>query len=442
MDGQRRLMITLAVEATVPPEGLDFNSLVAAFHRFGDLSTARLFEVVLDALEEELGRRLQAEGPDRYVWNGFHGKAKEWILPFGRVRHRYHRILDRARRRHVIPLREALAIPLRKRYSWAVLAGPVSLATELSFRRAAREGRNLQGVGPSKSTTYDYFQNLAGSGLDPLRPPEDRTLEVVIADGTKLKRQRRGFSDGQMDLRLVLSEKRDGGSLQVAAFDLEAEWPVLKARLLQAFPDEPVGALLHDGEESIDVLADPRTRVQRCLVHGPRGLRFALYQDGLKKKRQDPLLEKFFEARAWRMDAEALIELTDAGRFRLRGLLDNAKFVCEEMLELLPRGATHARAYLNGFLHNSLSYLRALLNGEPLLPGVTTNQIENVFSQMDLRLKEIGRRWGLTGATNMIRVLLTKIFRPEFWEEYLASLKGKPGGFVIHANIASVEWTS
>jgi len=442
LDKQRRLVITLAVEVTVPPQGLDFNSLVAAFHRFGDLSTARLFEVTLDALEEDLGGRLRAEDPARYVWDGFHGKSKKWILPFGHVQHRYHRILDRTTRRHVVPLRDALAIPLRKRYGWAVLAGPVSLATELSFRRAAREGKNLQGVGPSKSTTYDYFQNLAESGLDPLQPPEDRTLEVVIADGTKLKRQRRGFGDGQMDLRLVLSEKRDGGSLQMAAFDLEAEWPVLKARLRQAFPDEPVGALLHDGEESIDALADPRTRVQRCLVHGPRGLRFALYQDGLKKKRQDPLLEKFLEARAWRMDAEALAELTDAGRFRLRGLLDNAKFVCEEMLELLPQRATHARAYLNGFLHNSLAYIRALLNGEPPLPGVTTNQIENVFSQLDLRLKEIGRRWGLTGATNMIRVLLTKIFRPGFWEEHLASLKGSPGSFLLNAKIVSVQWVS
>lgn len=440
MDGQRRLVITLAVEATVPPEGLDFNSLVAAFRKFGDLSTARLFEVTLDAIEEDLGRRLQAEEPDRYVWNGFHGRPKEWILPFGRVRHRYHRVLDRAQGRHVIPLREALAIPLRKRYGWAVLAGPVSLASELSFRRAAREGRNLQGVGPSKSTTYDYFQNLAESGLDPLRPPEDRTLEVVIADGTKLKRQRRGCNDGQMDLRVVLSEKRDGSSLQVAAFDLEAEWPVLKVRLQQAFPGESVGALLHDGEESIDALADPRTRVQRCLIHGPRGLRFALYQDGLKKKQQDPLLDKFFQARAWGVDAEALTELTDAGRFRLRGLLDNAKFVCEEMLELLPLGAVHARSYLDGFLHNSLSYLRALLNGEPPLPGVTTNQIENVFSQMDLRLKQIGRRWGLTGATNMIRVLLTKIFRPGFWENHLASLKGTPGSFLLDAKIVSVQW--
>ena len=36
-----------------------------------------------------------------------------------------------------------------------------------------------------------------------------------------------------------------------------------------------MGALPHNGEEAIDTLADPRIRVQRCMDHGPRGLRFA-----------------------------------------------------------------------------------------------------------------------------------------------------------------------
>jgi hypothetical protein len=88
MDGQRRLVITLAVEVTVPPEGLDFNSLVGAFQRFGDLSTARCFGITLQALEAELGGRLQAEDPGRYVWDGFAERAKQWILPFGRLAHR------------------------------------------------------------------------------------------------------------------------------------------------------------------------------------------------------------------------------------------------------------------------------------------------------------------------------------------------------------------
>jgi len=443
MDGQRRLVITLAVEVTVPPQGLDFNALVAAFRQFGDLSTSRLFETTLDALEAKIGQRLQAQSPGRYAWNGFQGQTKRWSLPFGEARHRYRRLRDGLTGRHVVPLRDALDIPLRKRFTWATLVGPVGLASEVSFRRAAREGRRLQdGIGPAKSTTWEYFQNLALSGLDPFRPSSERTLEVVLADGTKLKQQDHGRSLEAMDLRLVLSERRQGGGLQVAAFDLEAEWPVLKRRLELACPGENVGVLLTDGEEAIEALADVRTRVQRCLVHGPRGLRFALYQDGLKKARQDPILRKLLGAEAWCTNAEALAGLPENSRYRLRGLLDRAKYVCEEILDELPAKAEHACTYLTRFVHDGLTFLRALLNGEPPLPGVTTNAVENIFSQMDVRLKEIGRRWSLEGGTNMVRVLLSKIFRPELWNEHLAVLRGLPGAVTIELRILDQVWTS
>lgn len=309
MDGQRRLVITLAVEVTIPAEGLDFNSLVAAFREFGSLSTGRLFAVTLEELEQMLGERMRDEHPDRFVWNGHHGKPKRWILPFGEVQHRYRRLLDRETGKHVVPLRDGLNIPLRKRYTWATLVGPVGLATELSFRRASREGRRLQdGLGPSKSTTWSSLQDLSLQALEPFADPGNRTVSVLLADGTKLKRQMRGRNGPIMDLRLVLSQNRAGGKLQVAAFDLAAEWPVLKRRLEQACPGEKVEVLLTDGEPAIEALADRRTRVQRCLVHGPRGLRFALYQDGLKKKRQDPILAKLLEADAWKTNAAALSE--------------------------------------------------------------------------------------------------------------------------------------
>ena len=443
MDGQRRLVITLVVEVTVPPQGLDFNSLVAAFRQFGDVSTTRLFEVTLGALEEEIGRRIQTESPGRFVWNGFQGQSKHWHLPFGQARHRYRRLRDRETGRHVVPLREALAIPLRKRYTWATLAGPVGLASELSFRRASREGRRLQdGVGSAKSTTWEHFPE-SGS----LRPGSSASFRRANRGSCAGRRDEAqaagaGAKFGGMDLRLVLSERRDGSGLQVAAFDLKAEWKVLKRRLQLACPGEEIGVLLTDGEEAIEALADLRTRVQRCLVHGPRGLRFALYQDGLKKARQDPILRKLLEADAWCTNAEALAKLPERSRYHLRGLLDRAQYVCEQILQELRARAEHARSYLTRFVHDGLVFLRALLNGEPPLPGVTTNPLENVFSQMDLRLKGIGRRWSLGGATNMVRVLLTKIFRPELWEEHLALLRGLPGAITIKARILNHAWTS
>lgn len=441
MEGGRRLVITLAVEVNVPASGLDFNSLVSAFEKYGELSTGLLFTTALTAIESDLGERLRDEHPGRFSWDGHHGKAKRWTLPFGDVSHRYRRLRDRETGRHVVPLRDGLSIPLRKRFTWAVLAGPVGLASELSFRRAAREGRRLQnGRGPSKSTNWEYFQKFAAAGVDPTPPTPERTLEVALADGTKLKRQRRGANEGLMDMRIVCSQSRAGKGFQVAAFDLDVEWPVLKARLRRELPEHQIGVLITDGEEGIESLCDGRTRLQRCLVHLPRGLRWALYMDKLKQRRQRPIFEKLFTAKAWRMNADALAALPGRSRYHLRELIDQAKGVCDEILEMLPQKAQRARGYVERFKSDGLSFLRALLNDEPPLPGVTTNPMENVFSQMDTRLKEIGRRWSLEGASSMLRVLLTKIFRPEWWDRHLDTLRRSATAVTIEVKLLDQRW--
>jgi tetratricopeptide (TPR) repeat protein len=81
MDGQRRLVVTLATTITIPPGDLDFNSLIAAFRQFGELSIGRLFEVTLGAFEQRLGEEFIASQPGRFVWFGRPGsKPKEWAL--------------------------------------------------------------------------------------------------------------------------------------------------------------------------------------------------------------------------------------------------------------------------------------------------------------------------------------------------------------------------
>lgn len=442
MDGQRRLVITLAVEITIPADGPDFNSLIAAFQQFGDLTQVRLFECFLAAFEQEIGERLIREHPGRFAWKGrAAARPKRWVLPFGEAVHHYRQMRDRTTRQKFYPLMRALSIPPRVRFTAPVLAGPLGLASEISFRKAASEAERLQGGrGPKKSLLWLRFQGFSESGLDPRPAPNARIFEVVIADGTKLKRQHQGYGGGLMDLRLVLSRPRAGGDLQVLAFDLEKTWPEFKARLLAECPGHEVEVLLQDGEEAIEALADARTRVQRCLVHGPRGLPFALYQDGLKKPDQLRFLRLFRRAEAWRMDAEALAELSDASRYYLRRLIDQAKDVCGELLDRLPLKAVHGRQYLERFLDDSLSYLRALVNGEEPFPEVTTNAAENAFSRMDLRLKEIGRRWSLEGALNMIRVLLTKIYNRPEWERHLALLAGGPGSVTITTTLHGYAW--
>jgi hypothetical protein len=443
VDGSRVLEVTLTVRINLPPFGLDFNSLIAAFWQLGPRVLVRLFELTLMALEGRIGKELQASQPERFLWRGRTGRDKRWQLPFGEARHAYRRMLDRQTGRQFSPLQVFLTIPRYRQLTDAVLAGPVGLSTELSFRKATAESQRMQeGPGPSKSSTWIYFQHFSTGGLDPLPAGPDRTLDVVIADGTKLKRQQRGRNLGHMDVRVVLATTRAGGRLQVAAFGLDEQWPQLKEMLRRDFPDQEVQALLSDGEEEIEALMDGRTRHQRCLIHGPRGFSFALYQDGLKKVRQDRFLQRFDAVDAWRMDARALEELGEKSRYYLLGLADQAKTMCQELLERLPKKARHARSYLERYVQPSLSYIRALLNGEEPLPAVTTNQIENLFGQMTVRLKRIGRRWSLAGALNMLRALLAKALRKEHWREYLELFGGVPGAITIDVAIHSWRWAS
>jgi len=372
MDSPRQLVITLAVTVTLPPGELDFNSLICAFGHFGDLTVGRIFEVTLDALETRIGEDLIASEPGCFVWNGRQGSTpKQWILPFGQVRHHYRRMLDRRTGSVFCPLREALAIPRYKRLTWPVLAGPLGLVPELSYRRASAEGRRLQqGAGPGRSSTWMHFQAFAQSELDPLLAPAERELEVVIADGTKLKQQRAGYDDGKMELRI------------------------------------------------------------------------ALYQDGYRKPDQRRFLKHFRNVDAWKADAEALQKISHSDREVLENMVTQAETVSARILELLPMKASHARSYIKNYVQPSLSYVRALLDGELPLPAVTTNKAENAIGQMTTRLKGIGKRWGLEGGLNIVRALLTKIFNNRLWRERIEVFASSLGGVTLQSRILDVTWAS
>ena len=406
MPEQKRLALTLKVELTIPRTGIDFNNMISAFQQLSELGVVPLFEAALEAIEREAGEYLIREDPGRFTWHGYASiKPKRWVMPFGEVHHRYRRMRDKIKEDTFSPLRTALVIPPRKQLTWPVMSGPVGLASELSFRRATREASRIRGcVGASKSSTWLYFQEFSLDGLDPIKPESRRTLDVVIADGTKVKLQEKGTSVGTTDLRLVLSQRRDGGRLQLAAFALDKTWLQLKERLRQDFPDQQVKVLLTDGEERIEDLADEDTRIQRCLVHGPRGLNMAMYLA------------------------------------HLRELIERADRLCRRILGLLPAEAYRSRFYLNRFVKNGITYLHALIEGDKPLSSVTTNAAENVFSQMNLRIKKIGRRWSIPGAMNMLRVLLAKALNSEHWEEYLGLFSASPGAVSIKCHVPKPYW--
>ena len=60
------------------------------------------------------------------------------------------------------------------------------------------------------------------------------------------------------------------------------------------------------------------------------------------------------------------------------------------------------------------TFLSWWLNKNEAIP-LNTNAIESAFSQVNNRIKRIGRRWSDKGLLNWLKVVFYKIFKPELW---------------------------
>jgi len=84
----------------------------------------------------------------------------------------------------------------------------------------------------------------------------------------------------------------------------------------------------------------------------------------------------------------------------------------------------HTRAYVLGLIEDGLAYLRHLLATGQTIP-VSTNRLENIWSRILLRLKQMGRRRSPSGALNMLAACLVYALHPQRYAEAEAALRGE-----------------
>ena len=87
-----------------------------------------------------------------------------------------------------------------------------------------------------------------------------------------------------------------------------------------------------------------------------------------------------------------------------------------QLLEALdPQRYPRARTYIEHLMVPVTTFLKHWLATGEVIP-LTTNAIENAFSQVNNRIKRVGRRWSETGLLNWLKVKdLYKIFgNPSF----------------------------
>jgi len=215
------------------------------------------------------------------------------------------------------------------------------------------------------------------------------------ADGTGVPIK--GIKKRGKELKVFVQYKKAGG-IRVAGIDIgnyNGGWQKLFAGSLDVFKGFGKFFLTTDGDTSIlDGLKEKvEVLFQRCLWHIPHQLKFALWEDEVKRKSAEWLhvLSEVLEICAIRplVDCEETIKaMINSKQKRLEKIIA----YCQEM------GYKHTAQYLENAQADMFTAITNRLHGK------TTSRVERLFRTVNMRIN-VGK-WSLSGALNTTKIRL------------------------------------
>jgi hypothetical protein len=385
---------------------------------------ARSIEAVQEALLQEerlprvaarhnVGRRRSGESCtcSRFTRQGYH-QTRRLRTPLGEVAFRVGRVkCARCGTKHT-PILRWLGIERRQRR----LAGLEKIIAEIvsveSYGETERLVKQVVGERIADATIHDWIADI---DWDELRLGRYARPAAILEDGTAFKKRKgeRG------EVRAFVGVDARGRLFPLGVFsglglaDVATE---IKKRLAG---HSQANLFMHDGEKDISKhLADIAEREGRCRWHMPRGLRYALWQDGLGKSQSDPHVHKLAGIVGVEIPDEDWQELSDGDVKPLRDELKRARDEYQTLVnEFRQRGYSKAHEYLSRAARHLFAEVEIWLDTGLVLPG-TISSLERLFRQIGRRIKAFAYNWTDEGVARISKILLKKKREPADWDRY------------------------
>jgi len=263
-----------------------------------------------------------------------------------------------------------------------------------------------------------------------------------MVDGTKVNLQgTRGESLGKKNMRWALASEGVNKRFEPVGFWVDKSWKSIRDDLSHRLDYERLEVLFSDGEAGIgeNLLAEGM-RLQRCYWHGKRDFSFLLFQDGFKKKEQEPLRELLESIPLFWLSQHVLEHVLPQEKELVTELIEEIKVSFQRLIDALdPEYYPKARTYIENFSKNIYTVFEYWLEGKGWIP-LTTNVIESAFSRIVNRIKRVGRRWSEEGLLNWLMLAFRKIYQPKLWDNLWEQYIGIHNRLMLNTIEATYAW--
>jgi hypothetical protein len=412
--GEITLELRLVFE--IPESGLTINGLIGGLKQSVGQIHGAILESLMKAVEQRVIDAMVHREPERYQRNGSQSKPRYLKSSLGTLAYRFAQLRDQQSGRSLMPLVKALALPAYDHYLEEALEPGIGLTVHVSYRRATSEVERIGGVSMSHTTVHRRLGGLAASH-DPFGEMKDRAFRFLVVDGTKVHLQGPLGKDlGQVEMRWALASLGSLSHFEPVGFWIDTEWAEIRKELEGRLDYQKLEVLFCDGGQGIEEnLLHPGMKPQRCQWHGNREFPYFLYADGFKKAEQQSLVEKLQSVPVMTLTQNDMEQLRPEDRPLVEQMVEKTQQGFEHLLQALdPQRYPRTRTYIANLMAPVTTFLTHWLENGEVIP-LTTNAIENAFSQVSNRIKRVGRRWSESGLLNWLKVTFYKIFKPELW---------------------------
>ena len=410
------ITIDLRLVFKIPSSKLTINGLIHGLKESSSQIHEAIITTLLEAIEMREVQRYINKDPMRYRKNGNQSKPRKMICSLCTFSHRFVQVLDIKTGRSFMPLTKALSIPAHVHFFEEALEPSIGLCTHVSYRRAAKEIDRIQDCSMSHTTVHRRLQGFA-QDHEPFDNLKKRPFRFLLVDGAKVRLQGKMSKDmGLAEMRWALASEGPQHRFEPVGFWIHNDWKTIRKDLSKRLNYRKLKILLSDGAPGVEEALLSKTMIhQRCLWHGKRDFPYLLYADGLKKVEQQPFVKQLNAIPAMIMTKGQLEQLRPEDRPRVEQIIKQTKQEFSELLNVLhPDKYPKARTYIENLIQPVSTFLSWWLNKGTTIP-LNTNAIESAFSQVNNRIKHIGRRWSDKGLLNWLKIVFYKIFKPELW---------------------------
>jgi len=368
-------------------------------------------------------RRVKRKG---FRWYGRHIKGK-----YGTAELRLQMVECLGCGKRFAPLLDALKIEPYTGHDDVLEKAVIEAVIDTNYRRLI-DGHSLD---VSLGGIHNF---VAGSDIDELLAGklELDSYRAIMADGSGLKK-----SGGKKGELRVLVGITSSGTLEPIGSWVDTSWEEIERQTRKRIQEEPeeLPLFIYDGEPGMeDFLAGGVRAPQRCTWHGPRGLYYAMWQDGHRKKQIKPHQDRLAKIVAVEIPEGDYDRLAPEAIEEVRRKYREARRSMDDLIDNLQKeNCSHAVEYLKNLVKGLYHQVDMWLATGIIAPK-TTSRLERLFRELARRLKRIAWGWSDKVATNLSKMIMIKQYNPDLWKEYWLKKLGIQGSFKIWVQSVTV----